>query len=451
MAKSSTLRYGDNPADGERTSRALAALAPIAAALIYVQLLVFGADDGILAAVFAMVEMIFAAITLLVLGLEESNRLWRSLAAPLGLMAMAAIWAGLSQAFGAPFAPDAAPLELIKLGGVAALFVAGALIGRDRSRFESLAISIATLGLAFALLSLLLAKGDPLTVWGQSKGAHTFRFTGTLLNANAAGCVFGMIALVSLGTGLSLVRRMDWRQAGLWRCFQMMLVACAALANLTAGVLTASRTSLIVMLLLGALVVVVSARGRRTMHPLLLVGLLGLVAAGATLGLAQVASRWHSLGTDSGQRVLAYDQYIQLTHKAPWFGAGLGGFRSLNQSSLSPATAPYLWDYGAAHSVVLQAALEGGWPFAMLLTAAILITVTMIAMNLRGGALGGIDAGILAAPVLAGACAMVDIALNIPAIAAFAALLIGNALGASVPRRSHKRNVGDENSVGSHG
>jgi hypothetical protein len=160
------------------------------------------------------------------------------------------------------------------------------------------------------------------------------------------------------------------------------------------------------------------------------------LAAGVTLGMAQVGWRWETVALDFSQRMMGYGHFFRLAALHPLFGIGLGGFRALNQAALTPASAPYLWDYGAAHMAILQAALEGGWPYALLLLAATLaLAVPVLLVRTPFVALGGVASGMMAAAVLAGVCSMDDIALNVPAISALAALLLGASLGASVPRR----------------
>jgi O-antigen ligase len=418
-----------------RASRVGLMLVGSATVLVYTQLVLFGSDSGLLAAFFGFADMVFAAVVLVWVGERIAGRFAIALAMVLAPILLAAAWAVLGARLGRPYAPDAIGLELVKLGGLAGLVAAGALIGRDRRRFEMLGSWFALAGLAFAVFSLILARIDPLTVWGVSKGAHTYRFTGTLTNANAAGCVFGMITLVSIGCGLGLVRKLESGDAPQSYYPRVALIACAVLSALSAMILTGSRTSLIVSLSLGVALVLATLRrhGRLTVRRTIAV--FGVLIAGVVLAMSQVAGRWHTLSLDSQQRGLAYAHYMQLTGKAPWFGVGLGGFRPVNQAALTPADAPYLWDYGSAHSALLQAAMEGGWPYAALLALATLALILPMLAAAREGRLGALGGGILAAGCLAGACATEDIALNVPAIAAFCALILGAGMGAATPRR----------------
>ena len=81
---------------------------------------------------------------------------------------------------------------------------------------------------------------------------------------------------------------------------------------------------------------------------------------------------------------------------------------------------------GAAHLAVAQAALEGGIPYLLLLTAAVAVMVApMIRTPENGRARGVLAQGAAAASLLALLCSFGDIALNVPAVTALAALLLG--------------------------
>ncbi len=427
-----------SPRPGPSTKAAGALTAILAALLIYSELLAFGGDMGMPAAVGAVAQMALGAVALLLLGPSESPAFFGALLLPLGILALALAWALYAAAAGAPVAADGVELEIVKFVGVMAMVPLGALIGRRRERLDVFAMAVAVLGLAYTLLSLILAKADPYHVWGYPKGAHAFRFTGTLINANAAGCAFGMIALVSLGALISLLRRTPLREVKPLPLLRLLAVGAGALAALGACAFTASRASLAGAVLLGALVAAFAVKGQARPHPAVLLG--GAVAAAliAALGLSQVAWRWDTVREDAAQRGAAYAHYLALAQGHPLYGVGLGGFRTLNQAALTPADAPYLWDYGAAHSAVLQAWIEGGWPFAALVLAAISALAAPMVGAAFGKGVGYQVGGVAAAAALAGLCSSDDIALNTPAVAALAALLLGAAFGATAASRSRR-------------
>ena len=263
-----------------------------------------------------------------------------------------------------------------------------------------------------------------------------------MLNANAAGCAFAMIALVSLGQMQDLFHRVDLRASTLVDYLRLALAACGVLAALCACALTGTRSSLLLSVMLGVAMVAMDMRrhGRAVRPAPSLVRRLLLV--GASLGLGQIYSRWGQIVVDARVRGQAYAHYLSFLSSSPWFGAGLGSFRQFHEAHLTVQTAPTMWDYGAAHSALLQALIEGGWPFVILLTAAlalVMIDIGRAARRVRDR--GPVLYGMIAAVALAGACSFLDIALNVPAVAALASLLLGAAWGATISRRS----------VGAHG
>lgn len=422
----------------------------LVAIMLFAQLLAFGAVGGFPAAFFAFTEIFVCLAVIGLLAKGTADRFWVEMGPILLLFLAAMAWAGTPLVLAmfpalphAPLlAPDATRLELLKLAGVGALGLTGGLIGLSRSRLQHFIINVAMIGLAYTLLALWVGQVSPLTVWGQPKGAHAYRFTGTFLNANAAGCVFGMIGLLSLGLLQSLLKRTDLRAARLMSLLWLMLTACAAVAAFGACVLTQSRTSLVLAAVLGVTVVVIEAKrgakrttGRAIRSRFIMAGAVLILLLSLGLGATQVSSRWSTVLIDAQLRGEAYVHYLGAVGRSPWFGYGLGGFRMLHESILTPSLAPAMWDFGAAHSAVTQAALEGGLPFLLLLAGAVgMIVVRIVKVGANRYRRGAVVTGVIAAVVLAFAFSFVDIALNVPAIAALAVVLLGIAWGDALAR-----------------
>ena len=420
--------------------------------LLFLQLLALGAVGGAASAAFALAEIGVCLVLVFLLSDGLADRFWAEIG-PVFLLFLAALaWAATPMVLAAfphaphppMLAPDAARLELLKLAGLGAVCVAGGLIGVSRARLQLFIVDISVFGLAYTLVGLWVGQVSPWSVWGQPKGAHAFRFTGTLLNANAAGCVFGMLGLVSLGLLQSLLKRIDLRTAPLLGYLWLALVTCAVAAAFGACVLTQSRAALALVGVLGAGVVALEARrsARREEGVLASRLMLGATAAIVIVSLAfgagQFSSRWSSLLIDAQVRGQAYAHYFGAMGASPWFGYGLGGFRALHERILTPDLAPALWDFGAAHSALSQAVLEGGWPFALLILATVgLIGARIVGLGGRKGRparRGAILTGVMAATAQAVLFSFVDIALNVPSIAALAVALFGVAWGDAVGR-----------------
>jgi hypothetical protein len=403
-----------------------------AAAAVFAQLVAFGANSDFLAAVFAVVELACGLIVAGVLRDDERQGIWTKAAPPAILLFAAMIWGSAPLLFSraAVLAPDAVSLELLKLAGVGATALSGVLIGMSRTRLRLLIHLLAVGGLAYVLLALWAGQASSIEVWGQPKGAHAFRFTGTFLNANAAGCAFGMIGLLALGLTQYRLSRTDLRHADVSDYAILTLAVCASVAAFGACALTQSRAALIVSLACGAWMIMSDRkRGGARLGVRLAAG--ALLLAGLALGASQIASRWHDFSGDFALRFQGYGHYLALLGSHPWFGYGLGSFKLLRQSTMTSALAAALWNQGAAHLALLQAALEGGLPFAALLCLASGWMAVRIVRPRTDARRPIFSKAATAAVVLALVCSFGDIALNVPAVAALAALLFGAAWGSA--------------------
>jgi O-antigen ligase len=405
------------------------AVCAVVSLTIFSQLLALGADTAVLAAGFAVLDIVAAAAVVVLLWAEPREALWRQIGLA-GLFLAAALAWGVAPALlgaGTRLAPNGPGLEALKLLGVSALMLAGALIGASRARLRRLVYWLTLAGLAYTLAALWIGRAAPFTVWGQPKWAHMWRFTGSFLNANAAGCAFGMLGLLALGLARYRLSRTDLLRASLRDYLLIALAAAGALAAFGAGVMTQSRAALVLSLALGGLLVVFGGEGggagRRAG-----IGIGALLAVGVLLGLSQMGARPDSVAGDVASRAVAANHYLGLTLQRPWFGYGIGGFEGAHLATLTPATAPVLWDFGAAHDAALQAALEGGIPYLLLILAALAVTAWPL---IRPGGSprrrNPLAQAAAAASLLAAICSFGDIALNVPAVAALAALLWGAA------------------------
>ena len=405
----------------------------LTSAPIFAGLLVFAADNDVLASFLALAQILAALGVLLLLARDTPDSLWLRSLAPIACLTAAVAWSILGMTAPGRLATDAAPLEWLKIAGLVSGALSAALVAQSRRMLRRTAIWLAVFGVAYTMFSLWSGQVHPYTVWGEPKGAHTYRFTGTLMNANAAGCVFGMIGLICLGLMHHLFKRTDLRTSGLRHYAGLATVSCGAIAAVGACVLTSSRASLGAMALIALVLILLEARRSHDRFVLIVASI--ILAGGLVLAGGQVVSRWDTLAADAGLRLTGYAHYASGVVAAPWFGTGLGGFHAWHDTHLTPATAPAMWAYGAVHGAVLQAALEGGAPYALLLSAAVIVAagqILAVAIKRRDGDI--VANAMLGAGVLALVCASVDIALNVPAVAALACALFGAAWGSITSR-----------------
>lgn len=418
----------------------------VASMAVFDQLLAFGANSGFLAAVSSELILITVAACLWhEAGAARADPSHRGATVPLLLLYFAMVWALLPVV--APelaprrVKPDALLVELIKIAALGALTMLGAHIGRTPGGLR-LAISwLIFAGVAYLLFSLWLWRDAPTEVWGQLKGRHMSRFTATLLNANAAACVCAAVTLLGL-TQLHYSLAAANKHRTLEDTVEIGMAGVAVLLGALAIFLTASRAAglaLCVFALIQAIATRQSRPGERLKRTLAVTLLGGAALAGAIVVRGAATLDRPFSAEDSHVRAAGYEVVWDLIKQQPLFGYGLGSYRQLNQAHLPAADADYLWDLGAAHQPVLQAVLEGGAPFAIALVGAVVWLIVVTLRNLFNRAEGqSLALGVALPAGLIFTVAQVDIALNVPATAGLAMLLMGLAWGWSLGRSARR-------------
>lgn len=331
-----------------------------------------------------------------------------------------------------------ASIELVKLAGCGGVFLTFAILGTERGRLRLILAALAIFGGCYALVTLWFYQEDPTHVFGVAKGLRFNRFTGTLLNANVAGCLFGVFALLTLGWLQGLVSQRRWA---------LVSIAAVSLMLCLGGMVqTQSRAAFVLtFLLVGALLCLRFFRSRRGERigraTIIAIGVICLVIASvaATQGLL---SRFGLLGADWQTRMMSFRIYSALAEQAPLWGYGLGEFPRIHAMLLTPENATLLWNFNAAHSAPLQFLLEAGPVLSILLCGALTYLATFVMFSRARPADMQFYAAI-ASVVLVMGCSLVDIALNVPAVAALAAALGGLVFGASAaPYALNSRSAG---------
>jgi O-antigen ligase len=377
-------------------------------------------------------------LAVLLVSIVEPRHFWAGVATPLGLATLAYGWATLPlwalPTKGTYLAPDLLLPELLSAAALGSAFLAGALAGSHRGGIARVTDWLLLFGALNIALGLLLREVGPSLPWDLWQSRPDFRFTGTLSNPNVAGTYLGMLAVLGLHR---IITNHDQpslgaervRTAARWIMVLLCTGACAITASRSAMVATASGLAL--------LGVVHMLRFRQYRYKLPLPGL--LILGGAMIlaaGLADPAmERFELLGRQSTGRGLMWEVYAAASAEAPLFGYGPGGFPTLNLRLLSdPRMAQELWMVNSPHNLILQLVLKGGIPFLALLAAAMVIVIARAVWNSNDERLG-----LVCAIGVAVACSMVDIALDVPALAALTLLLAGLAWGRQAGTRSASR------------
>jgi len=402
--------------------------------VLFVEAVALGADGPLLAAGATVLQFVAA---LVVFGVQGTpSRFWRGMRWPLIALLLALGWliSGQWDWANAVVARHWLAPDLILAGGMAlaaniAFFLVGAAQGwRGFTRQSLDALIVAGLGITAASLLIALPGDDK--VWGYAKGILAGRFTGTMLNANGAASLFGVIALISVGRALAFLSR----RQGQPTIPLAVMVWVSIFTSLGACILTGSRTGSVGALALGLALCMsdapLSARLRRLGRGRWIVWSgLALAAGAAVLALGELTmQRLGHAATDGDNRVALWQIYQRIAVKAP-LGYGPGSFDLAVQAALtSPRDAQLTWYVHAPHNVALSLLLIGGWPYLGLLLGTGAVVVWRV---LRAGGLGTLpmSRAVIAVLILMLACGLDDIALDIPAITALFAYLAGVLFG----------------------
>ena len=348
--------------------------------------------------------------------------------------------------------PQAGTFALIRLLAYAAIFWLAVQYGRDADR--------ARLGLQVFTVASAMAAGLGLVVWGlgfreflwfdadfiRVQTRYGARLAIPFVNPNhlASFAGMGLICGVGLlaGEAGGLWRPETARREKLRRFFDSvlarrwyLLASCMVLA--AAVLLSASRGGLLVAVL--GLLALAAGLLRRTRPRIgaLAVGFLIAAVALATVfapTLARFADRVASSGLETEQRIAIYGNTLKAIGASPWLGYGYGGFPSLYR----------FYDSGdltrvveAAHSTVLETIAELGITAALALFVAVLIPIALCWRGTRARRRDQYFPAIGAAVgVAVSVHAIVDFPLQIPAIAAAFALVLGLSTAQSASSRS---------------
>lgn len=400
-------------------------LLPAAAALLTVTAALLGAaNSGMMTALLALGQCLFAAA---VFTLIPCDRSWWASVWPAALPCLLQLcWAALPSlplpAIIPPLSPDLYTLGLAGLYGQVAFFLAMTRLGhiRDAHRHFAEAITVmAGPGIALSLAAMRLEWIDP-AMLGLEAG-QKLRFSASIGNPNVAGVVLGMMGLLAMGGTITRFR--DWQARPTDRNL-LMLACCATSCALCMALAAAtqSRSALLLLLPCAALLclgrAMVTGAGRAYA-----LGSLALLAAIA-LAIGGNIDRLQDLPQDGAARLAIWARFWALARATPWSGYGLGSFIELNQHTLTVNNALTMWDFGAAHAAPLQVVLELGWP-GLALVLAWLGAVFWRLLRYSGALGNAVTLAMTLAMVLPLCASLVDIAMNAPGVVGLMMVLAG--------------------------
>ena len=398
-----------------------------------------GANGAVLAAIASVAEIAIAMIVLLLIA--PDTLFWRR-AAPVLLLAMAMpIWLLLPVILPDMFraapphpVPDLLLPGLARWMGGLAVLVTGACIGYRRGLMRIALFAILFAGLVTLAIGVVFRQISPDVVWGQSIGILAGRYTGTLLNANSAGCLAGALAMLTIGCLLDNLRRSMMGPNSLPTVLVRVLLLIGLILSLAAVGASGSRA--VMALCFVILVVIVAADDLLWRLLRGWTGIIYLVVTAVVVGILALTvgeltfDRLFELRGDSIDRTRIWLAYWEAAKASPWIGYGPLSFDQVTmRQMLDVQTARELWYVHAPHSVILSLLVTGGWPYLLLMTLTGSLMATRIA---RAGVTKRQDPmlrGLVAALVLILLCAQVDIQLDVPALVSFTVALLALAWG----------------------
>ena len=328
-------------------------------------------------------------------------------------------WAEISSA-STTIDRSATLLELVKLCGLAAIFLTGALHGVRKDRGQVTIEAIVWTGGVYAAISLL-------TFLSGAQIAQGGRLSGGFLSFNNGATVFGVLTVL----GLAVFLRAWRRKAGLGLTARLTAVAaplaCFALTAICL-LLTASRMGG-ASTLLGVAVLLaweaIGSSGKRlgiVAAAVLLLGLAGTLVLG---GNDLLLTRIDNVGSDLATRGQIFSAHWDAFLASPLLGYGLGSFDALNLQIITAENAEALWSIRATHNVYLQWLEEAGLLGTLPMFGMILIILGFAVARATGKRIRTVQQGLVCANLVVIAHGFTDYALQTPSIAAFWAFLLG--------------------------
>jgi O-antigen ligase len=343
-------------------------------------------------------------------------RFWRRSALALGLALAAVAWAAVSLVFGTPVAPDLGLSGLVGCLGMIAALLCGALLGFRRARLGDFSDAVVLFGVLGLIIGCVLLRGTeaPLVVW---RGEFEGRFRGTLGNANASGAAYGAMAALALARALTTLT-----QGGRAVPRRLKAVGYGLLTVLFLGglVITASRSGMVLAVLALGLVGVTAIARRNGAQVLLLVIPVAVAALAIGAGYGDVLyARFGHLPGEVVVREVIWRHNWAVARQALWLGYGVDAFPEINTRSLAGIRETQaIWMTNSPHTIVLRLIIDAGLPYLVMILASAIVIAAQVTQAARHRGIALDEVALIAAIAVILGSAMVDIALEVPALAA---------------------------------
>ena len=365
------------------------------------------------------------------------------------------LWRGAASALGTPVTGTVSvnPFEtgsaLLRVLAYAGIFWLSLQYCCSRRRARQVLFALTLAGLAYAGYGLVIEfSGAKMVLWFE-KTAYLDSLTSTFINRNSYATYAGLTLLCASGLLIELLAgamgdHLSYREKirGILDAVAgrgwALLVACTVIA--TALFLTDSRGGALSTILgILALLIAVGSTSTMSLRQAVAVALpvLGLGIAFFLLSGQTTAERLARTTIESEERARVYSVTLEAIGDAPLQGTGYGTFEEVFRIHRDERVHN---TYDKAHSTYLENVLELGLPAASLLFLSIAALFARCVIGVRTRRRDTLYPCIgVGATVLIAAHSLVDFSLQIPAVAATYALLMGAAIAQSW--RSRERPV----------
>ena len=357
------------------------------------------------------------------------------------------LWRSAAEALGSSYRgsisldPVSSRESLVRIMTSAGIFWLALQLGRDRRRAGRVLVAVASGSAVYALYGLAVELSGANTILWLDKTAYRDVATATFVNRNSFATFAGLgllctVAALYRGVARSVAGARDARERA-WRLLSESPLRHAALAGAAlllgvALVLSESRAGTAATGLgLMALVCVLAARRGRSVRAIVLSAAVPAAAGAALLALSGEGLERRLYVTESDWRTRAEiaERTRHAIGDAPLLGTGLGTFASVYRVYRSGRIGP---NVDRAHNDYLELALELGVPAAACFVGALaglaLVCAAGVFIRRRDEEMPAVG---FASCTLVGAHALVDFSLQIPAVAATFALVLGTATAQS--------------------
>ncbi len=378
-----------------------------------------------------LTPVIWAALQSMSLTPEEWHHpIWRNVSEVLGIKLAGSVSID-------PVVTVSSLMQLLTYGGI---FWLSLHYGADPVRARQVFLTLSVAGLAYAAYGLVVEFSGTKTILWFDKFAYKNDLTSTFVNRNSYATYAGLTLLCASGLLLNLIFKslaIENRREQVRQLIESMsgrgwflLIICITVA--TALVLSHSRggflsTGLGLIALVMAISLTRTVKTRYSVY----IGVLTVFAGVAFFAFSGdvLDKRLAATSIEAEERPKVYELTVDAIKASPVLGTGYGSFAKVFSLYRQDNIRDF---YLKAHNTYLENALELGIPAALALFGTFVCMLILTFRGLRRRQRSAIYPCMgFAATVLVAAHSMVDFSLQIPAVAATYALIMGVACAQS--------------------